>query len=66
MPADGFRLVSWFDAMTDELFETYRSRGLQARADAVITRAERDANPLVCSGEAFAGKGALSNWIQLR
>jgi hypothetical protein len=62
----GYRLVSWFDAITDPVFEFYRARGLQARSDAIITRAERDQQPLTCSGEAFANKGTLPNWIQLR
>jgi hypothetical protein len=63
---NGYRLVSWFDAITDALFETYRARGLEARSDAIITRAARDASPLRCNGEAFADKGVLPNWIRLR
>lgn len=63
---NGYRFVSWFDAIADGVFENYRARGLQARSDAVITRAERDASPLQCTGEAFVNKGALPNWIELR
>lgn len=62
----GFALISWFDVLDDAAFEAYRTRGLASRADAVISRTERDSQPLGCSGEAFNGKGSLENWITLR
>jgi hypothetical protein len=62
----GFTLVSWFDAITEPVFDAYRARGLSRREDAIITRQARDADPLTCSGEAFAGTGSLPNWVLLR
>ncbi len=62
----GRRLVSWFDAITDDAFERYRARGLVSRGDAIITRAARDAAPLSCAGETFANPGTLTNWFSLR
>ncbi len=61
----GRRLVSYFDAMTDAVFAPYAARGVSARGITAIGAAERDANPLVCNGEAFAGPGALPNWVDL-
>lgn len=62
----GFRLVSWFDVMTDAVFEAYRARGVAQRSDLVIGRELRDAHPLTCSGESFTGTGTLENWVTLR
>lgn len=61
----GRKLVSWFDVMTDELFAAYPARGVPSRAAMVVTRAERDADPLTCSGEAFTSAGTLPNWVDL-
>lgn len=62
----GSVLVSWFDAMSDAVFERYRQRGLSARADAIITRAQRDADPLTCSGEGFLTRGSIDSWVRLQ
>jgi len=62
----GRRLVSYFDAMVDGVFANYQARGVASRADLSITAAERDASPLACTGETFAGAGTLVNWVTLR
>lgn len=64
----GYQLVSWFEAMTDSVFAGYAARGVGSRASATITRVERDADPLTCSGEIFtaSGTGALPDWLILR
>jgi hypothetical protein len=62
----GFQLVSWFDVLDETGFDAYRQRGIATRADAVITRAERDSQPLTCTGEQFASKGSIENWVELR
>jgi hypothetical protein len=61
--ANGYRLVSYFDAMTDSVFAGYAALGVPSRAALVISRAEREASPLECAGEAFLGPGALPNWF---
>jgi hypothetical protein len=61
----GRRLVSYFDAMTDDVFATYLQRGVASRVAPIISAAERNSSPLTCNGEAFAGTGALTNWIDL-
>jgi hypothetical protein len=61
----GWKLVSWFDVMTEEVFQQYQSRGVNARADAIITKAQRDADPLTCTGDAFATTGTIGNWVVL-
>ncbi len=64
----GYQLVSWFEAMTDGVFAGYAARGVESRASAIITRVERDGDPLTCSGEIFtsSGTGALPDWLALR
>lgn len=61
----GRRLVSWFHTMTDVVFARYQARGMTSRDQAVITKAQRDASPLTCSGETFANPGVLPNWVPL-
>lgn len=63
----GYRLVSWFEVITDSLFARFHDRGLAARAAAIISRAERDADPLTCGAqEAFTSRGSLAGWVQLK
>jgi hypothetical protein len=62
----GRRLVSWFETMSDELFAAYAARGVASREAAIISRAERDGDPLRCDGEAFTASGALASWMPLR
>ena len=62
----GMRLVSFFDALTDDRFAAYAARGLTSRQDAIISRGERDAQPLSCNGEAFLGPGTIENWTGFR
>lgn len=61
----GTALVSWFDALTESALAAYTSRGLASRAAAIISRSERDANPLGCNGETFANRGTIENWVEL-
>jgi hypothetical protein len=56
---DGYMLVSYFDVMTDDVFQNYEARGAAYTADFVITAAARDADPLTCEGEEFSSIGTL-------
>ena len=51
--------------MTPELFESYRARGAESTDQFIITKEERDANPLTCDGEWFTGNDPLKGWVQL-
>ena len=62
---DGFRLVSFFDSLTDDAFAPLVARGVTSAAELVIGAEERDADPLSCDGEVFADPGALDNWVVL-
>ncbi len=60
------RLVSYFDVMTDALFQRYQARGLLSREEVIISKQQRDAFPLGCSGETFvSGAGVLEDWVTL-
>jgi len=62
---DGWKLISYFDVITDSLFQDYQSRGLNSRNDVIITREVRDADPLTCDGEEFTDSSNLENWVIL-
>ena len=62
----GRALVSWFEVIDDGLFAGYAARGVATRESAIITRAERDADPLTCDGERFTSTGSLESWVTLR
>lgn len=61
----GYRLISFFQAMPEPLFACYAARGVVSRQQLVITREERDAAPLTCAGETFLTPGTLENWVTL-
>jgi hypothetical protein len=63
---NGWKLVSYFDAMTDSLFQAYQARGLNSRDDIIISKAERDADPLICKGDTIKTLGILKNWVILK
>ena len=60
-----YRLVSYFDVMTDELFKEYTDRGVPDRSALILAREQRDADPLVCDGETITGQGSLPDWFIL-
>ncbi len=45
-----FRLASYFQVMTDEVFAEYHERGIETRDQMIIPRAAVDANPWKCDG----------------
>jgi len=70
-------LVSFFDVITDSVFEEYKKRGVQSMDQLVINKELRDANPLQCDPNTEEGRfvGAsgwqrdstgLDNWVELR
>ncbi|MBN2199217.1 MAG: hypothetical protein JW747_05135 [Candidatus Aminicenantes bacterium] len=62
---EGRRLLSYFNVMTDAVFQKYRERGVGSKSDLIISKAERDADPLTCSGDTFLNQGTLPNWVNL-
>jgi hypothetical protein len=60
------RYVSYFDTMTDSLFNNYIARGARSRDDFIISRTERDADPLSCDNGRFTSNGKLMNWFVLK
>ena len=65
-PTEGGRLISYFDAMTDAVWQLYQARGVTSRSAMIITKAERDADPIPCVGDSqFTSFGTLPNWVVL-
>lgn len=61
----GYKLVSYFDVMTDSLFTAYQAKGMITRSDAIISKEARDNDLLSCNEEVFTDEGTLDNWIIL-
>ena len=75
------KYVSFFELITDDVFALYESRGLKNRSDVIISREDRESNPIPCTigdGEGgkfyFAGGNELQfaqwqqgseNWVSL-
>lgn len=62
---NGWKLISFFDVMTDQLFQNYQARGVSTRNQVIISKQARDADPLTCQGETFTNSGNLNNWFIL-
>lgn len=63
--ADGFRLISFFETLSDEAFAPFAAYGLTSRAALQISPEERDAAPLTCEGERFMSPDPLEDWLAL-
>jgi hypothetical protein len=61
----GWKLISYFDVMTDLLFQNYQNRGINTRSQVIISKQARDADPLTCQGETFINSGNLNHWFVL-
>lgn len=64
----GWKLISWFDVISDTLFQAYVARGITSRDSCRISKADRDADYLDCSGPSWGvdpGAGTISNWMNL-
>lgn len=59
------RLVSYFETLTDNVFQDYQLKGIAARSDFIIYRVLRDLHPLQCNGDAFLPGDTLAVWVQL-
>lgn len=63
----GRKLISYFDTLTDSLFQDYQARGLSGRSELIISKEERNANPLSCQGESFLSTAdPLPKWVYLQ
>jgi len=48
-------LFSFLEVATDEVFKKYIARGVNSVSDVIITKEERDANPIACDRNSEAG-----------
>ena len=62
---NGWKLLSYFEVMTDSLFQEYQARGVSSKDDVIISQEARDSDPLTCDGEEFQTTGNLENWVVL-
>ncbi|MGB9747592.1 MAG: hypothetical protein ACPLXM_11760 [Bacteroidales bacterium] len=60
------RMVSYFDVLTDEAYQAFVLRGIPNRSAFIISKEERDQNPLVCNGDTFTSQDPLENWVILQ
>jgi len=62
----GYKLISFFEIITDDVFQLYQARGVSSRSEFIITKEERDGDPLECTGqEQFVDRGNIENWVHL-
>ena len=57
----GFQLLSFFDAMTDDLFAAYYARGISTREDMIIAKSWRDSHPVT----QWDGQEGITEWVTL-
>ena len=57
-------LLSFLQVASDEVLEEYKARGLGSVSDVIITKEERDSNPLACDRNSEAGWFTGSNNYQ--
>jgi hypothetical protein len=65
-PTKQGRMISYFEVITDSVFNLYSNRGVNSRDVMIIPKATRDANPLECSGDTFITTDTLENWVVLK
>ncbi|MBL7010961.1 MAG: hypothetical protein ISR82_07050 [Candidatus Marinimicrobia bacterium] len=64
---DEWKLISYFDVLNQSLFENYQARGINSRDELIISKKDRDENPLSCNEDnQFANSGVIENWIILK
>lgn len=59
----GDMLLSYFKVISSDIYNLYKQRGLFSREAAIISKADRDADPLTCQGEEIINTGNLSDWF---
>jgi hypothetical protein len=64
-PTKQGRMVSWFEVMSDAVFQQYSAKGVTSRESMIISKQERDAHPLSCSGDTFLTADSLESWVIL-
>lgn len=62
----GQMLVSWFELLTDARMQDYQARGVSSRDAMIMSRAERDADPLTCVDGGFTSWGVAPQWVVLQ
>ena len=58
------QLISFFNIISDKVFAEYKARGITNRSELIITKEERDSNPLICNKtepHRFIGSKEISN-----
>jgi len=65
-PTKQGRMVSYFEIITDSIFNLYSARGVSSRETMIISKELRDANTLTCSGDTFISSDTLQNWVVLK
>ncbi len=70
MCPSGTKILSYFDVITDDVFQAYKDRGATSQNEFIISKEERDKDPLTCvfdpeMGYCIYDKGSIPNWVYL-
>lgn len=63
-----YTLYSYIDFLSDDIFAKFRARGIESREELIITKDQRDADPLTLvnkDSEEFINQGTIENWVDL-
>jgi hypothetical protein len=63
-PGHGWKLISYFQVITDSIFALYTHRGVTSRDTMIIAQAVRDAHPIDCA-TGFSVAGRTGDWYNL-
>ena len=61
----GTKNISYFETITNTLFDQYVARGARSISDFIINKEEQDADPPPCDDEQFLKSRNLSHWVTL-
>lgn len=65
-PTHQGKMISYFEVIKDVVFLEYFNRAVNSREDLIISKEQRDNNPLSCNNDAFIGNETIENWVILK
>lgn len=61
-----YKLISYFDILTDSIFQKYKKFGVTSKDNLIISKEARISNPLNCTNDIFSSEGLIENWFNLK
>ncbi|MCX6147860.1 MAG: hypothetical protein NTW25_11540 [Candidatus Kapabacteria bacterium] len=58
-----YKLLSYFDVISDSLFQKFKQNNTSKRNDFIISKELRISDPLNCINDSFSSEGKIGNWF---